>query len=225
MIISIFTGLAAGAVHVIGGPDHLLAMAPTAFQQPKLALRNGISWGIGHSIGIIALSLIAITLKDLVHLEKMSFFAELIVGVLLLVLGFWAIKTSLGLKIHTHQHQHQHQKLDHSHKHFHLHFRGNKKHGKHSHAFTSLGMLHGLAGTSHLLAVLPALALSQTGALFYIFSYLIGSIISMSIIVLAMSFATMKAGKNFLPIIMRTIGIFSVLTGLFWIQKTSYLIL
>ena len=224
MIISILTGLAAGAVHVIGGPDHLLAMAPTAFQKPKLALRNGISWGIGHSIGIIGLSLIAITLKDLVHIEKMSFFAELIVGVLLLVLGFWAIKTSIGLKIHTHQHQHQY-KLGHSHKHFHLHFRGNKKHNRHSHAITSLGILHGFAGASHLLAVIPALALPQPGALYYMVSYLIGSIISMSIIVLAMSFATMKSGQNFLPIIMRTTGILSVLTGFFWIQKTSYLIL
>ena len=54
--------------------------------------------------------------------------------------------------------------------HIHLHFLGRKKHKRHTHAATGLGVLHGLAGTSHFLAVIPALALPPVGAFFYMIS-------------------------------------------------------
>ncbi len=222
MLISILTGLTAGAIHVIGGPDHLLAIAPTAFQKPSLALRNGLAWGIGHSTGIIFLSVIAIFLKDLAHIEKMSSLAEFCVGVILLILGFLAIRTSLGLKIHNHEHKHG---LKNTHQHLHLHLRGNKKHFRHSHAFTSLGVIHGFAGATHLLVVIPALALPTLGALAYMISYLFGSIIAMAVVSITISLATFKSGQKVLPIVMRFTGILSVLTGFFWIQKTSSFLL
>ncbi len=222
MLISILTGLAAGAVHVIAGPDHLLAIAPTAFQTPRRALRNGIAWGLGHSAGIMSLCLIAILLKDLTHIETMSSFAELAVGIILLYLGFLAIKTSLRLKIHAHQHKHA---LDESHKHLHLHFGSNQKHNQHSHAFTSLGVLHGFAGGTHLLAVIPALAMPPMDSFLYMSSYLFGSIITMSIVVFTMSLATLKAGRKILPMTMRLTGCLSVITGFFWIHKTSNILL
>mgnify|MGYP001160910855 CR=1 FL=1 len=222
MLISILTGILAGAIHVIGGPDHLLAIAPAAFQKPRLALRNGLAWGVGHSTGIISLSVLAIFLKDLAHIQRMSFLAEFFVGVILLVLGVVAIKTSLGLKIHTHKHNHG---LKDSHQHLHLHFRGNKKHYRHSHAATSLGVLHGFAGATHLLVIIPALALPPIGAFIYMFSYILGSIFAMTFVTVAMSLATLKAGQKVLPLIMRTTGILSVLTGSFWIQRTSSFLL
>ena len=56
MLISILTGFTAGAIHVLGGADHLIAIAPSALNQPKMALKNGLSWGIGHSTGVLLLS-------------------------------------------------------------------------------------------------------------------------------------------------------------------------
>ncbi len=218
MLISIFTGFAAGAVHVVGGADHLVSMAPNAFHRPNLALRNGLAWGVGHSAGVILLSGVAILFKDLTHIEKMSSFAELIVGVFLLIAGALAIKTSFGLKIHTHHHKHG---TGNNHEHIHLHLRGNKIHTKHSHAATSLGVLHGLAGASHLLAVIPALALPPLGAITYMISYLLGSVIAMGLIVLIMSFATLKVGRNALPALIGFTGGLSIATGLFWVNKTS----
>ncbi|KGG33446.1 MULTISPECIES: hydantoin utilization protein A [Prochlorococcus] len=218
MLISILTGFAAGAVHVVGGADHLIAMAPSAFRKPKLALRNGLAWGLGHSTGVLILSAVAILVKDFAQIERMSSFAELSVGVFLLVVGFLTIRTSLGLNIHTHDHHHG---SGNKHKHFHLHFRGSRKHSRHSHASTSLGLLHGLAGASHLLAVIPALALPPFGASLYLFFYLLGSIVAMGAVVSAMSLAILRAGKNNLPIIFRFTGLLSILTGFFWIHKTS----
>ena len=38
MLFSILTGFAAGALHVVSGADHLVAMAPSAIKKPSLAL-------------------------------------------------------------------------------------------------------------------------------------------------------------------------------------------
>ena len=165
MLISIITGVAAGAIHVVGGVDHLVAMAPVAMRHPRIALRNGLAWGVGHSAGVLLLSTIAILVKDLAHIERVSSFAEFSVGIALLVVGALAIRTSLGLNIHAHFHNHENGR---KHEHIHLHFGGRQKHNPHAHTSTSLGVLHGLAGASHLLAVIPAMALPPIGAISYL---------------------------------------------------------
>ncbi len=218
MLISILTGFAAGAIHVVGGVDHLLSMAPSAMRRPRLALRGGLAWGLGHSSGVLVLSSIAILVKDLTHIERMSSFAEFSVGIVLLVVGAIAIRTSFGLNIHTHKHNH----LDgNAHEHVHFHFGGRHRHTKHSHAVTSLGLLHGMAGASHVLAVIPALALPPIGAVAYMFAYLFGSILAMGLIVLVVSVATLRAGTRALPAIIGITGGLSMITGFLWLQKTS----
>mgnify|MGYP007063708132 CR=1 FL=1 len=218
MLINIVTGLVAGAIHVVGGVDHLASMTPVALQQPRIALRTGLSWGLGHSAGVLLLSMLAVLVKDLAHIERISSVAEFSVGIVLLVVGTLAIRTSLGLNIHTHSHNHS---GGHAHDHIHLHFRGSKKHTRHAHAATGLGILHGFAGASHFLAVLPALALPPLAAVAYMAAYLLGSIATMGAFLMAISLATMRVGRKALPLIVGFAGSFSVLTGLFWIQKTS----
>ena len=176
MLISILTGFVAGASHVVGGADHLVAMAPAALRKPRIALRSGLAWGLGHSTGVLLLSTIAILAKDLVHIQRMSSLAEFAIGIALLVVGVLAVRTAFGLNIHTHNHKHENGQR---HEHLHFHVRGRRKHSRHSHASTSLGVLHGLAGTSHLLAVIPALAMPPIGAVFYMIAYLVGSIVTM----------------------------------------------
>ena len=156
MEVVILTGILAGFIHVVSGADHLIAMAPSAIINPKIAIKNSISWGLGHSSGVIILAFLAIFIKDISPLSKFSNFAEFLVGISLLVVGVLAIRNSLHLNIHSHSHQHNGV----AHHHLHFHSDDKKKHKKHSHALTGLGLLHGLAGGSHILAVLPALALS-----------------------------------------------------------------
>mgnify|MGYP001258432433 CR=1 FL=1 len=218
MLISILTGFAAGAVHVLGGADHLVALAPSVVRQPRMAFKNGLSWGIGHSTGVLVLSFLAIVIKDFAKIEHMSNFAELSVGVFLLVVGTLTMRNALGLNIHIHDHNHG---GGDKHQHLHFHLRGNKKHKKHSHASTSIGLLHELAGASHLLAVIPALALPPFGASLYLIFYLLGSIFAMGVVTSVMSLATIKAGKRMLPMIFGFTGAISFVTGFFWIQKTS----
>ena len=218
MLISILTGFAAGAVHVVSGADHMVAMAPSAIRKPRLALRDGLAWGFGHSAGVLILSILGILAKDFINIELMSSYAEFLVGISLLIVGLLAIRTSFRVNIHMHEHMHGEEL---PHEHFHFHSLGNKLHRSHQHAATGLGVLHGFAGASHLVAVIPALALPLVGAIMYLFAYLIGSVFAMGCVVLGISFAANKANKMFYPFLMRSIGGLSIVIGIFWLQKTS----
>ena len=219
MLVVILTGILAGFIHVVSGADHLIAMAPSSITSPKIAARNSISWGLGHSSGVIILAFLAIFVKDIAPLSKFSNFAEFLVGISLLVVGIFAIRNSLHLNIHSHAHQHN------GVAHHHLHFHNDDKKNKHSHALTGLGLLHGLAGGSHFLAVLPALALPLPNALAYLISYLSGSLASMILFTCLISVTTLNAGQKFIRSLIAFAGGLSFSMGLFWVQKSTALFL
>ena len=222
MLISVLTGFAAGAVHVVGGADHLVAMAPFSLRKPWSAMRAGLAWGAGHSAGVVVLALVAIVFKDLAHIEAMSAWAEFLVGIALLVVGVLAVRTAFGLELHSHEHSHAHRDDGvETHHHLHLHVRGQSNHRRHAHAASGLGLLHGLAGASHLLAVIPALALPPLGAAAYLLSYLCGSMAAMLAVVGVVSFLTLRSGARLLPLLVGGTGALSIFTGVFWLHRTS----
>ena len=218
----ILTGIVAGFVHVVSGADHLIAMAPVAINNPKKALENSFSWGLGHSSGILLLAFLSIFIKDITPLNKFSNIAEFLVGISLLIVGVFAIKNSLQLSMHSHSHKHENGI---AHRHFHFHVKEQKNNNKHSHALTGLGLLHGIAGGSHFLAVLPALALPLTSACFYLISYLIGSLISMNLFTCLISLTTFNASQKFIKRLIAGAGGLSFSMGLFWIQRSASIFL
>ena len=48
MLISLLTGIAAGAVHVVGGADHLVAMAPFSLEAGGYIVREGDSGDLAY---------------------------------------------------------------------------------------------------------------------------------------------------------------------------------
>ena len=216
----ILTGILAGLIHVLSGADHLIAMAPSAINSPKIALKNSFSWGLGHSSGVVLLTVLAIFIKDITPLKNFSNIAELLVGISLLFVGVYAIKNSFQLSIHTHSHKHENGI---AHRHYHFHIKEQKNNNKHSHALTGIGLLHGIAGGSHFLAILPALALSLTNACAYLISYLIGSLISMNLFTCLISFTTLNLGQKLMKRLIAFAGGLSFSMGLFWIQKSTAL--
>jgi len=218
LLISVLTGLAAGAMHVVSGADHLVAMAPFSLRKPVEALRAGLVWGAGHSIGVVLLGLSGVFLKDLIHAETMSAWAEFLVGLSLLIVGGLAIRTAFGLELHTHEHHHDGVS---SHRHLHLHVRGQGNHWRHAHAVSGLGLLHGLAGAGHLLAVIPALALPLHGAILYLMAYLLGSIAAMVAVVTVIALLTRASSVRALPVLVGLTGGLSIFTGALWLQKTT----
>jgi len=213
----ILTGMVAGFVHVVSGADHLIAMAPAAINNPQKALKNSFSWGLGHSSGILLLAFMAIFIKDITPLNKFSNIAEFLVGISLLIVGVFAIKNSFQLSIHSHSHKHENGI---AHRHFHFHIK-EQNNSKDSHALTGLGLLLGIAGGSHFIAVLPALALPLTSACLYLISYLIGSLISMNLFTCLISFTTFKASQKFIKRLIAAAGGLSFSLGLFWIHRSA----
>src|SRR5205814_8131599 len=87
-----------------------------------------------------------------------------------------------ALLVHAHEHEHE---GDH-HLHFHAHGRHvpheqMEAHRHHTHAAFGIGLLHGLAGSSHFLGVLPILAFpTRALALGYLLAFALGTIVSMA---------------------------------------------
>ena len=106
------------------------------------------------------------------------------------------------------------------HQHLHLHVRGQAATGTMPMRIW-LGLLHGLAGASHLLAVIPAVALPPVAAFGYIVAYLCGSIAAMVAVVIVVSFLTLRSGARLLPLLVGGTGVLSIVTGAIWLQKTS----
>ena len=101
-------------------------------------------------------------------------------GVVLIGIGIWMLRRAFDRGIHLHDHTHQGQQ----HTHFHVHGSGEPhttpRAHTHTHTALAVGTLHGLAGSSHLLGVLPALALPTTTlATGYMLTFGIGTIAGM----------------------------------------------
>src|SRR6267142_713583 len=100
-MIADITGLIAGTVHVLTGPDHLTAIAPLAVRRPARAWVPGVRWGIGHSAGVALVGLLSLWLRDLLPVAMLSSWGERLVGVMLFGIGFWALRRGLKQNVHT----------------------------------------------------------------------------------------------------------------------------
>jgi len=176
-MLTVFSGALAGVVHVLSGPDHMAAVAPLAVADGRRAWVAGCTWGVGHTSGVITVAVLAVLLRDVLPpVDLISAWSERLVGGALLVVGFWALRA--GLRIRTAPHAHG--PLTHEHVHVQAGSALTRRLG-HAHASFVMGVLHGVAGSSHFLGVVPALALpTRVGALIYIVAFGVGSIVAMA---------------------------------------------
>ena len=176
-MLTLFSGALAGVVHVLSGADHLAAVAPLAIADRSRGWRAGCTWGVGHTAGVVSVAALAVLLRDaLPPVALISAWSERLVGAALIAVGFWALRA--GLRIRTAPHAHGYW----SHEHVHVQAGSalTRRLG-HAHASFLMGVLHGIAGSSQFLGVLPALALPTRGAaLLYIAAFGAGSIAAMT---------------------------------------------
>ena len=171
------TGAVAGFIHVLAGPDHLAAVAPLAAADRERGWLAGWTWGIGHAAGVVVVALLAVLLRDaLPPIEAISAWSERLVGLALIGLGAWALRRGLDIQSHPHAHG----AVAHDHLHLGAGPRWIRRLG-HAHASFYLGVLHGIAGSSHFFGVLPALALpTQGAAVLYIAAFGAGTVVAMT---------------------------------------------
>lgn len=223
-MIAAFTGLVAGAVHVWSGPDHLAAIAPLAVRQPKRAWIPGVRWGLGHSAGVALVGLLSLWLREWLPVDLLSSWGERLVGVMLFGIGLWALRKAFKHTVHVHEHEHDGDRHVHFHTHTHhlAHERTEAHH--HAHAAFGIGILHGLAGSSHLLGVLPALAFpTRIQATAYLAAYAVGTITSMAAFSWVMGrMATRWASRSLIWYrrLLTSCAVAAMLVGVFWLATS-----
>ena len=228
-MIQLITGIIASALHVITGPDHLAAVTPLAIESKKRSWSVGLFWGIGHVAGMLLIGLLFILFKEFIPIEAISAYSEQIVGIVLVGIGVWAIIKAFRSRVATHRHPHYHAEPE-PHVHIHAHHHEHENLHQHSHKkvvkqnnLTALGVgtLHGFAGVSHLVLMLPTLALpSMTESVLYLTGFAAGTLAAMIIYTVILGFighrsSSMKSPKTFM--VVRLIGgTIAVVIGVFW---------
>ena len=105
-MLSILAGFAAGAGHVLAGPDHLGAVGPLAARSPQNAWKSGLRWGLGHTAGVLIVGVLFLALREVLPIDLISGWSERLVGVVLIAIGAWGLRTALGRRLHVHEHRH-----------------------------------------------------------------------------------------------------------------------
>jgi hypothetical protein len=174
-------GLAAGLLHVFSGPDHLAAIAPLAADGDRGQWKAGLQWGIGHTTGVLLIAFLLLLLREQLPLDAISGHSEQIVGVMLIGVGAWGIWRAMRLGLHPPGHSHA----------------APLKGMPYAGASFAMGAIHGLAGSSHLFGVLPALALpSRQASILYLAGFGVGAIAGMTAFAAAMGLLSHRLGRR-----------------------------
>jgi hypothetical protein len=204
--IAAFAGLAAGLTHALSGPDHLSAVAPLVVGERRSGWhgwRTGLFWGMGHSVGIWIMGLLALALRGVLPLERVSSWSERMVGAVLIAVGLWGLRKAFRPRLEDEAHGHSH------------------PHRRRSSAALWIGSLHGLAGSSHILGLFPALALPTASAsLAYIGGFGLGAIVAMMAFASALGLASVRltadGGRGY-QALLGTASAVSIVLGGFWL--------
>jgi hypothetical protein len=192
VLLIIGAGIVAGLIHVFSGPDHLAAIAPLAMKRQRGAWLTGLRWGAGHASGVCFVGVLSLILRGVLKVDLISNWSDRFVGVMLIGIGLWTLRKAM--LIHTHSHEHAGE----THEHIHAHGRAAAKtHGLkrhvHTHAAFGIGTLHGLSGSSHFLAIFPALAMpSNALAIAYLACYGVGTVLAMILFATAINSVSMR---------------------------------
>jgi hypothetical protein len=231
----LIVGVLAAIIHVLSGPDHLAAVGPIALKQKNNSWLIGLFWGLGHNLGMVLIGVLFFYFREFIPVEFISAQSEKIVGFILILIGLWVFIRLFKIKKGTSKHSHIHLHKDndgetYAHYHDHDHMEQNGHEHVHSQkqsaiAVLGVGTLHGFAGVSHFIGLLPTLAFAHRGeAVLYLTGFAGGTIISMilfSAILGIIGEAASSKGKfqpyYYLNVLAASAAIF---VGLFWIYQS-----
>lgn len=209
--------------------DHVTAISVFVSKAPRPAPAAwaAFRWGIGHSITVLALGAAAMVLGMILP-DEFERYAEIGVGIVLIVLGVWVLKDLVKRRIHLHAHEHPQEDGEAArHLHLHAHESGETRpaHG-HGHSPLLVGIMHGAAGSAGVLVMVPVAARSTpTTALAYLGVFSGAIILAMVTFGVLVSFVyesflakrqRLYEGARYLT------GAVSLGIGLFWVTSHLY---
>ena len=238
-MLNFIAGIVASSLHVVTGPDHLAAVTPLAIENKKRSWGVGLFWGLGHIVGMLLIGILFLLFKEFIPIEEISYYSEQIVGLILVGIGVWAIYKVFNSSIPKHKHPHYHTDPEphvHIHAHPHTHEHDHEHGPEHSHthkrairqnniAALGVGTIHGFAGVSHLILLIPTLALpSMTDSILYLSGFAIGTLAAMTLYAAIIGFvgqrsAAMRSPKAF-QVVRIVGGALAIGIGIFWFIST-----
>lgn len=189
MLTFFFIALLVGMTHALEA-DHVAAVSSMAARQTSLRdiVRTGMVWGLGHTLTLMVLAGMAITL-GLAFSSGVSAWLEFAVGAMLVGLGGHIIFRLILERVHFHVHRHD-QGVAHFHAHSHT-GKAAKPHSQvaHDHEHKpfpvrsfAIGMMHGMAGSAALFVLTASTAASPTLGFGYVALFGLGSILGMALL-------------------------------------------
>lgn len=187
------TGIGAGVIHALAGPDHVLSLVPLSLGRRR-AWRVGLWWGLGHGAGTACWALgLALSLSA-AKLEGLAGWSDVLAGVALIAMGI------LGMRRMSRQ----------------------TSQGAPGRNIFWIGLIHGAAGGAVLLLLLLAMVSgSALEAGHYLLGFIVGSTVAMVVftaLVARLSHTFGGASK-----LVRRIGwgasVASVALGAMWILR------
>ena len=233
-------GFGLGILHALDA-DHVMALLALNNQKTRVrrVVYSSSYWAIGHG-GVLIFCGILLFGFGVIIPEPLQWLAELSVGVLLVVLGigcFWQFRKA-KLHLHSHgdiQHIHWHTKehvnnynlpisqhMATDHKDITL---STESALKKQHKPLMVGMLHGLAGSAPVLALIPALNQGHIFlAVIYLLLFSIGMMLSMTFFGLSFAYCQQYIHNKFQTIFQYSryvLALASIGLGTFWIFQSS----
>ena len=223
-------GFMIGMRHAIE-TDHVAAVASLATSSGSIGdtVRQGAAWGLGHTLTLFVFGSIVLVF-DAVLPEQLAHTLELLVGIMLIALGFDVLRRLARDKIHFHTHHH-----DDGEQHFHAHSHvGERVHQpeRHHHAHTEgfplralyVGLMHGMAGSAALILLTLQTVKSPITGLVYIALFGAGSMAGMALLsfVIAIPLRCSARGLTWLHNgLQGAVGCATILIGAFLIFQSS----
>jgi ABC-type nickel/cobalt efflux system permease component RcnA len=232
-LIALATACVLGFIHALE-VDHMLAVTAFVSRRPTIgtAARFGLRWGIGHSIAVLAVGGVLLA-SGLRWSERYDQIGEAVVGLMLIAIGLWSLRSTRNLHVHlpsehgNHAHLHTHRSGATVHRHPHQHVPANPHPGDHQHLapgsrhLTLVGMIHGLAGTSAVVALVPVTLMDRvTIGVGYLLAFGLGVTLAMTIFAAVTALAIRQASGRSLAWSRRVsiaVGGAGVLVGGWWV--------
>lgn len=221
-MMSVFIGLLFGLVQGLRHafePDHVVALSTMIGEQrtTRARLRYAAAWGMGHASMLVVVGAVLVVLRAELP-ERVDAAFELAVSVMLIALGgraMWMARVSArggektsDLGRHGHGHGHGETKT---------------KEGWRSFGPLAMGMVHGLAGSGALTALVVARLPSPVIAIVFMVLFGIGATIGMSLLagVAGVPLARLVRTRWGMPVLLGATGILSLGLGLMWVGPAA----
>ena len=236
LLAALALGVVLGLKHSLD-PDHVVAVSTivSQYRNPLRSFWVGVSWGLGHTTTLLLIGIVIIALRLTIP-DRLALLLEFSVGIMLVGLGVQVVYSFRKKRVH--QHSHGHEEEDHLHFHSHAQAQQETKAKNVEHHNDTgvgkpflrkksyvVGLVHGVAGSAALTLLVLASIESPWAGLVYILLFGLGSILSMGVMTIFISFPFVYSANrlpNLNRIIQFSVGTLSILFGFFLMYEIGF---